>query len=104
MGTTNFAAQLPNLIASVPTAMRNDSASLSGGTASTTYVPFCAAEYCEFPMCNPANVPDLPCLTHSTHNRTESAATFFGGLPWICHSMFLVYRHTMDINILRRIA
>ena len=42
----------------------------------------------------------LGCLTRSSSNFSS----FFGGLPWICHSMYLVYRHTMDEAVLASIV
>lgn len=105
--------QLPNFIASVPPALRNDSAAISGGTASLSFLAECAVEYCpEFPLCtNFSAVPDLPCLVHSTplpkppSRQVPKGFVFgsnlFGALPWVCHSMWLVYRHTMDVSILR---
>ena len=42
----------------------------------------------------------LGCLTRSSSNFSS----FFGGLPWICHSMYLVYRHTMDEALLTSIV
>ena len=91
--------------------MRNDSAAISGGTSSVSFLADCARAFCTaWPLCdNITSVPDLPCLVHSTpfpdpkHPPGDFAvgSNLFGALPWICHSMLLVYRHTMDESILR---
>lgn len=97
--------QTLNFIASVPKAFRNDSAAISGGTGSMQYVAACAVEYCEFPLClNASNVPDLGCLTQPEPAGAKQFASFFGGLPWICHSIWLVYRHSMDEAVLLKLA
>ena len=102
--------------------MRNDSAAIACGTPSFSQIIPCAIDYCEeFPVCNYSNVPDLNCLTgaylKNTATLLEMAGSdntagaqvvdsdiqmtaYFGGLPWVCHSIWLVYRHSMDESIL----
>jgi|EP01047_Picozoa_sp_COSAG01_P040223 hypothetical protein len=109
-----IAEQLPNFVATVPPALRNDSGAISGGTGSLSFVADCAIEYCEFPVCkNLSAVPDLPCLVHSTPLPPGGrkypkgfvfGSNYFGGLPWICHSIWLVYRHTLDDSVLRSLV
>ena len=135
--------QMDNYIASVPPALRNDSAAIAGSTASLSFLAPCAIEYSDFPLCAnisavrmntppshththiPADdtpkemkillvsdhhpcgvacqcqVPDLPCLVHATDGLKPGSKTpanfsfgsnYFGGLPWVCHSMYLAYR------------
>ena len=98
--------QLSNFIASVPRDMRNDSASINVETASLSFLAECMVRHCDsdaFPLCvnNFSAVQDLPdeaCLQHSGSLVPQN---FYGGLPWVCHSIWLVYRHTMDESILR---
>ena len=90
--------QLPNLIATVPPYMRNDSAAIAGSTGSLSFVADCAIQNCAFPVCqNVTAVPDLACLVHSTPlppgGRTYPkgfvfGSNYYGGLPWICHSIW----------------
>lgn len=90
--------QLPNLIATVPPHMRNDSAAIAGGTGSLSFVADCAIQDCAFPVClNATTVPDLPCMVHSTPLPPGGrkypkgfvfGSNFYGGLPWICHSIW----------------
>ena len=120
--TRRVPEQLDNYIASVPVEMRNDSASIGLSTPSFSQIAQCAIDYCDtFPVCNYSNVPDLDCLTgmylvkdpmlqHSSSSRRRSSSnnnvvangenSYFGGLPWVCHSIWLVYRHSMDESIL----
>ena len=95
--------QMPNLIANVPPDLRNDSASMYINTASFSYLNEAAIDHCDFPLCSNASaVPDLPQLTRPcSGSNTNARSCYFGGLPWVCHGIWLVYRHTMDEEILR---
>ena len=109
-----IAEQLPNMIATVPPHMRNDSAAISGGTGSLSFVADCAIKYCTFPVCaNVTTVPDMACLVHSTPLPPGGrkypkgfvfGSNYYGGLPWICHNIWLVYRHTLDEAILQSLV
>ena len=102
--TKRVPEQLPNLIASVPPALRNDSASMYMNTASFAFLNEAAIDHCPgFPLCpNVSAVPDLPQLTRPCGGDNKDALScYFGGLPWVSHGIWLVYRHTMDEDILR---
>jgi N-acetyl-beta-hexosaminidase len=107
--TRRVPEQLPNLIASVPRELRSDSAAIQVETASLSYLAECMVQHCDadaFPLClsNASAVQDLPdelCLTQSKAKMPEN---FFGGLPWVCHNIWLVYRHTMDATILQALV
>ena len=98
--------QLSNFIASVPRAMRNDSASINVETASLSFLAECMVQHCDsdaFPLCvnNFSAVQDLPDEACLQRSGSLAPQNFYGGLPWVCHSIWLVYRHTMDESILR---
>ena len=101
-----LSVQLPNFIASVPEAFRNDSACIAGGTSSSSWVPYCVHNLCDFPICDPAELSnvskaDAQCLTQSDHGSNNNFDEYYGGLPWMMHFAFLSYRHSMDESILR---
>lgn len=103
--TRRVPEQLNNMIVSVPPDLRNDSASIYMNTASFSFLNEAAIDRCDFPLCSDSNVsavPDLPKLTRpcSAENK-DALSCYFGGLPWVCHGIWLVYRHTMDEGILR---
>ena len=103
--------QLPNLILNVPPSFRNDSASMAMVTPAYSLLAVCAMEYCpQYPLCNASTeIPDLACLTRpydptpnpAHHSTFDGANSYYGGLPWISHNLWSIYRHTMDESVLR---
>eukprot|EP01049_Picozoa_sp_SAG25_P004187 SAG25_NODE_257_length_10931_cov_4.550960_8_plen_489_part_00 len=101
--TLRVPEQLPNLIASVPPSYRNDSAAMYINTASFSFLNEAAISHCpSFPLCpNVSAVPDLPQLARPCAAGASLEACYLGGLPWVCHGIWLVYRHTLDGDTLR---
>ena len=105
--THRISEQLPNLIAAVPPEFRNDSAAMPGETASFSYQIAATIDHCEdFPLCPASNIssmPDLPALIRPCEAGKDSHACYYGLLTWASHGIYEVYRHTMDLAILRRL-
>lgn len=51
--------QIDNFIASVPPALRNDTAAIPGSSASLSFLAPCAIEYCKFPICENVSVVSM---------------------------------------------
>ena len=105
--TYRISEQLPNLIAAVPPEFRNDSAAMPQLTASFSYQIAATIDHCEgFPLCPASNisaVPDLPGLIRPCEAGKDTHACYYGLLTWASHGIYEVYRHTMDLAILRRL-
>jgi hypothetical protein len=75
-------------------------------TASFSFLNEAAIDHCpDFPLCpNVSAVPDLPQLTRPCAEGTrDGQVCYFGGLPWVAHGIWLVYRHMLDVSILQEL-
>ena len=108
--TQRVPEQLPNLIAAVPPEFRNDSAAMASDTASFSYQIAATIDQCQgFPLCPESNISSMPASTPGLIRPCGAAggntnACYFGLLTWVSHGIYEVYRHTMDLAILRRLV
>jgi hypothetical protein len=105
--TYRISEQLPNLIAAVPPEFRNDSAAMSSSTASFSFQIPGNIDRCEgFPLCPASNIsaiPELPGVIRPCQAGKNLESCYFGLLTWVSHGIYEVYRHTLDVAVLRRL-
>ena len=91
-----------------PPEFRNDSAAMASETASFSYQIAATIDQCQgFPLCPKANISSIadstPGLIRPCGAPGDSNACYFGLLTWVSHGIYEVYRHTLDLAILRRL-